>query len=116
MRWINTKVIYSWNGSKYIEKYVEGYYHYGDLALCDVLVEAGAGGGGGGGAGGSGGTVVFITSHLTQPLIDDSSIYATVNGGSGGAGGETGGDASTYGTTGYTGGTGTTGKYIKIIL
>ena len=115
MRWINTKVILEWNGSSYIEKVVEGYFHYGDLALCDVLVHAGEGGGGG--AGGSGGTVVLITSHLSKGLIDGGSIVAQVQGGVKGDGGENGGNASEYGNRkGEDGGTGQTGTYIKIIL
>jgi|TARA_R110002051_G_scaffold145245_2_gene218229 hypothetical protein len=114
-KWINTKVVLEWNGKEYVENYVEGYFHYGTMALCDVTYYAGAGGGGAGGAGGNGGTVIFITSHLTKPLIDVSGVYADVTGGTKGARGETGGDGAALGYSGHAN-NGQDGIYIKIIL
>jgi len=116
-KWINTKVVLEWNGKEYVENYVEGYFHYGSMALCAVTLYAGAGGAGAPGAGGNGGTVIFITSHLTKPLIDASltGIYADVSGGTRGTRGQTGGDGANLGYSGHAN-HGEDGIYIKIIL
>ena len=53
-RWINTRVIFEWDGTQYVEKTVEGYWYEGQLSLADVNHYAGHGAGGGGGAGGNG--------------------------------------------------------------
>lgn len=83
-KWINTKVVFEWNGFEYIERIVEGYWYKGELALADEPINAGHGGGGGGGAGGNGGAVVLIMSNLAQSLLDSGKIVVEVDGGTGG--------------------------------
>ena len=46
-RWINTRVIFEWDGTQYVEKTVEGYWYEGQLSLADVNHYAGHGAGGG---------------------------------------------------------------------
>jgi hypothetical protein len=110
-RWINTKVVFEWNGSKYIEKIVEGYWYDGALAFADEVENAGHGGGGGGGAGGNGGAVVLIISNLAAALIDSGKIIVEVTGGNGGTrglanGAVSGGNSSNHGIAGTTGSAG----------
>ena len=91
--WINTRVIFEWDGTQYVEKTVEGYWYEGQLSLADVNHYAGHGAGGGGGAGGNGGMVILITSNLSQPLIDDSILVVDVSKGQKGTKGFCGGSS-----------------------
>ena len=111
-RWINTKVVFEWDGEKYVEKYVEGYEYEGELALATETVHAGSGGGAGGGGGGNGGILVFITSSLAKPLIDNGTITFDVSKGVRGGYGQ-GGSGSTGAGWGVTG---NDGQLIKIIM
>lgn len=112
-RWINTKVIFEWDGDKYVEKYVEGYDYEGELSLAAQTFRSGYGGGGGGGAGGNGGNVVLITSRLSQSLIDDGKVVYDVSKGVRGQYGEGGGPGMTSAGWGVTGEDGT---IIEIIM
>lgn len=100
-KWINTKVVFEWNGERYVEKYSEGYIYNGELSLC-------AEGGPGGGAGGAGGVTRAITRlevldpHVVQLMRDvmDSSetaprLKVSARAAGGGGGGE--GDSTTNG-------------------
>lgn len=105
-RWINTKVVFEWDGEKYVEKYVEGYNYEGELSLAAVTVRSGYGGGAGGGGGGNGGNVVLITTSLSKPLIDSNNIAYDVSKGvrgQYGVGGGTGMTSAGWGVTGYDG-------------
>lgn len=109
-RWINTKVVFKWDGEKYIETYAEGYEYEGELALAAETIHAGDGGGAGGGGGGNGGILVFITSSLTKPLIDDGTITFDVSKGIRGGYGAGVANQAGWGTTGND------GQLIKIIM
>tara|TARA_B100000470_G_C19780490_1_gene387478 strand:- start:941 stop:1285 length:345 start_codon:yes stop_codon:yes gene_type:complete len=111
-KWINTKVVFEWDGDKYVEKIVEGYYYDGELSLAVETRYAGNGGGAGGGGGGNGGILVFITSSLAKPRIDDGTILFDVSKGDRGQYGQGGGGSSGagWGTTGYD------GELIKIVM
>ena len=100
------------NTEKYTEKIVEGYYYTGNLSLALENLEAGGGGGGGGAGGGNGGIVVFITSSLAKPRVDEGTVLFDVSGGTRGQYGTDGSGSSNagWGITGYD------GELIKIIM
>ena len=109
-RWINKKVVYRWDGLKYVEIYADKYLYEGEIAWADEEQHAGHGGGGGGGAGGNGGVGVIITSNLTS-----SSHYSIVS--SGGALGVKGVcPASTTAANGVNGGAGSDGISLAIVV
>jgi len=109
-RWINKKVVYRWDGLKYVEIYADKYLYEGEIALAAEAEYAGHGGGGGGGAGGNGGVGVIITSNLTPS--DNYNIVVT--GGNYGAKGVC--PANTTASNGVDGGTGLTGIVLAIIV
>ena len=117
-KWINTKVVFEWDGEKYVETYVDGYYYNGALDLCAEDYNAGFGAGGGGGGGGNGGVIVFITSNLSIPLIDNGTIAYNISKGLKGDAGYAGG-ASGNGTSaqhGIDGTDGSDGELVQIIM
>jgi hypothetical protein len=109
-RWINKKVVYRWDGLKYVEIYADKYLYEGEIAWADEAQYAGHGGGGGGGAGGNGGVGVIITSNLTPS--DNYNIVVT--GGALGAKGEC--PADTTASNGVNGGAGLTGIALAIVV
>ena len=87
-------------------------YYDGELSLAVETRYAGNGGGAGGGGGGNGGILVFITSSLAKPRIDDGTILFDVSKGDRGQYGQGGGGSTGagWGTTGYD------GELIKIVM
>ena len=117
-KWINTKVVFEWDGEKYVEIYVDGYYYNGALDLCAEDFNAGFGAGGGGGGGGNGGVIVFITSNLSVPLIDNGTILYNVTKGYRGVRGLAGGNVhnGTDAQHGVNGTDGSDGELVQIIM
>ena len=101
-KWINTKVVFEWDGEKYIERYSEGYLYDGELSLCAV-------GGAEGGAGGSASVTRAITRlevldphvvQLMRDVMDSSETAPRLKVQAGAAGGGGGGGAASSGTGG----------------
>jgi|TARA_Y100000310_G_scaffold142695_1_gene142188 hypothetical protein len=108
-KWINRKVVFEWDGEKYVEIYADKYLYEGEIQYA-ANYTPGNGGGGGGGGGGNGGVIVLITSHLSKTAIDAGAVTVSAAAGAAGASGAvgTGGGGGNNGVAGGVGAAGTT--------
>lgn len=113
-RWINRKVVFRWDGTKYIEVYADKYLYEGEIAWADVSEWAGHGGGAGGGGGGNGGVAIIVTSNLTNSSVYSFNVSGGAKGILGYANGVSGGGNS--GNHGADGTVGTDGISLAVVV